>query len=284
MKPSGIFGFQLRRAFGSRTLPYVFLFSFGLMCACFCETCLLFWGHDAAELPSAAVAWVGNTDAMRTGPFLYFINYLMIPLAAAIFGDSFCADARDGLATNASIRASRTGFVLAGAVSAFLVASATMLVALVASQLLACLAFPASAGPDVYYLLGFWTAGADGLDMLSEGLFGGLRTQSRLLCNALYCIQAAMWSGAGAAVAYAVSLRAGGNRLVAIGVPSLLFIVANLALPWALSPYGLITSLLLDYGNYAYSLAAFVLEPLGTLLVALLAVALLARCGRDVLL
>lgn len=284
MRFSGTLCFQLRRAFGSKTLPYVTLFCFGLMCACFCETCLLFWGHDAAELPSAAVAWVGNTTAMRTQPFLYFINYLMLPLAAAIFGDSFCSDVKGGLVTNAATRSSLAAFVLAGAISAFLAAFTVMLAALVASQLLAYLAFPATASPDAYCLLGFWTAGADGLDMLSEGLFGSLRTQSRLFCNVLYCVQAALWSGTGAAAAYAVSLRAAGNRLVAIGVPALLFIVANMVLPQALNPYGLMTSLLLDYGNVDYSLAAFVLEPLGVLTLSLVGVALLASRRRDVLL
>lgn len=90
--------------------------------------------------------------------------------------------------------------------------------------------------------------------------------------------------GDGAVAAYAVSLRAGGNRLVAIGVPALLFIVANMVLPQALNPYGLMTSLLLDYGNVDYSLAALVLEPLGVLALSLVGVALLASRRRDVLL
>lgn len=284
MHARGIFQFQLRRAFGSKTLPYVLLLSFGVMCVCFLQACLKFWGHDVAEVPSAAVAWVGNYDAMETNVFSYFINYMMAPLAAAIFGDSFCSDVRGGLAASGATRSSLVGYVLSGALAAFLAAFFTMLAALLGSQILAYLAFPPSSAPDAYQSLGYFTAQADSLDHLSQGLFGDLRISARLLCNAIFCAQAALWAGVISAASYAVSMLVRGRRLVAIGVPTLAFLVANLALPQELAPYTLLTSPVVSYESLSLSAATFALEPLLVLLLSLLIVFLTARFGRDVLL
>lgn len=284
MHARGIFQFQLRRAFASKTLPYALLFSFGVMCVCFLQMCLKFWGHDASEVPSAVVAWVGNCDATETNVFSYFINYMMVPVAAAIFGDSFCADAKGGLAASGASRSSFADYVLSGAAAAFLVASLAMLAVLLGSQLLAFLAFPISSAPDAYQSLGYFTAQVGSLDHLSQGLFGELRISSRILCNLIFCIQAALWAGALSAASYAVSILARGGRLLAIGVPALAFLVANVTLPQELAPYTLLTSPLASSGPLGLSLAAFVLEPLAVLLLSLLAVFLAARLGRDVLL
>lgn len=123
MLARGIFQFQLRRAFASKTLPYALLFSFGVMCVCFIQMCLKFWGHDTSEIPSAVVAWVGNCDATETNVFSYFINYMMAPVAAAIFGDSFCADVKGGLAASGATRSSFACYVLSGAAAAYLLRS-----------------------------------------------------------------------------------------------------------------------------------------------------------------
>lgn len=265
-------------------LPYALLFSSGVMCVCFLQMCLKFWGHDVSEVPSAVVAWVGNCDATESNVFSYFINYMMVPVAAAIFGDSFCADARDGLAASGASRSSLVGYALSGAAAAFLVALLAMLAVLLGSQLLAFLAFPVSSAPDAYQSLGYFTAQVDSLDHLSQGLFGDLRVSARLLCNLVFCIQAALWAGVLSAASYAVSLLTRGGRLLAIGVPTLAFLVANMVFPQELAPYTLLTSPLASNENLSLSLAAFALEPLAVLLLSLLAVFLAVRFGRDVLL
>lgn len=284
MHARGIFQFQLRRAFSSKTLPYMLLFSFGVMCACFLQTCLKFWGHDVDEVPSAAVAWVGNSDAMETNVFSYFVNYMMVPVAAAIFGDSFCGDAKDGLAANGASRSSLGGYVLSGAVAASLVAFLTVLVALLGSQPLAFLAFPVTTAPDSYQSLGYFPAQADSLDHLSRGLFGSLRMSARLLCNVIFCVQAALWAGALSAASYAISLLTRGGRLLAIGVPTLAFLVANMALPRELAPYALLASLFAPDEGLSLSVVTFILEPFVVLLSSLLIALLTARSRRDVLL
>lgn len=284
MLARGIFQFQLRRAFASKTLPYALLFSIGVMCACFMQMCLKFWGHDTSEAPSAVVAWVGNCDATETNVFSYFINYMMAPVAAAIFGDSFCADVKGGLAASGASRSSFVGYVLSGAAAAFIVAFLAVLAVLLGSQLLAFLAFPISSAPDAYQSLGHFTAQVDSLDHLSQGLFGDLRVSARLLCNLIFCIQAALWAGALSAASYAVSLLTRGGRLLAIGVPTLAFLVANVTLPQELAPYTLLTSPLASNETLSLSFVAFVLEPLAVLLLSLLAVFLVGRFGRDVLL
>lgn len=284
MARCGVLRFQLRRAFGSKALPYVFLFSFGAMVVCHVQACLTFWGHDVAEVPSAAVAWVGNDGLILTSPFSYFVNYLMLPLASSVFGDSFCADVKGGLASNVASRSSLRGYVLSGVLAAFASAFCVMAAALFAFQLLAYLAFPSSSGPDAYQVMGLFTAEAGSLDQLSLGLFGHLRAGNRVLCNGIYSFYAALWAGAAAVASYAISILCDKNRLVAIGVPALVFVVANMVLPQELAPVALMGSILGDSGLVAYSSAVFVLEPLVVLAALFLAVAFAVRLKKDVLL
>lgn len=280
----GVLWFQIRRAFGSKALPYVFLFSFGVAAVCYLQTCLKFWGHDISEVPSAAVAWAGNSRSMETNAFLYFLNYLMLPLAAAIFGDSFCADVRSGLAANGAVRSSVREYAVSGAVAAFLAAFCAMATALLASQLLAHLAFPPASSPDAYQSAGFFTAVFDSLDHLSVGLFGRLRVSSRSLCNVIFAMQASLWAAVGSAAAYAISLFSNKSRLLAIGIPALTFSVANMVLPQELAPLVLMEAILFDGGVGEYSLAVFVLEPLAAPLLSVLAVVAVVSLRRDVLL
>lgn len=280
----GVLWFQIRRAFGSKVLPYVFLFSFGVAAVCYFQTCLKFWGHDISEVPSAAVAWAGNSRSMETSAFAYFLNYLVLPLAAAIFGGSFCDDVRSGLAVNGAVRSSVREYTVCGAIAAFLAAFCAMSTALLASQLLAYLSFPAASSPDAYQSAGFFTAEFDSLDHLSGGLFGHLRVSNRSLCNVVFAVQASLWAAAGSAVAYAVSLFSNKSRLLAIGVPALAFAVANMVLPQELAPLALMDAILYDSGAGGYSLAVFVLEPLAILALSVLAVFATARLKRDVLL
>lgn len=284
MSGRGVLRFQLRRAFGSKTLPYVLLFSLGVMVVCFLQVCLKFWGHDMAEVPAAAVAWVGNYDAMETNVFSYFINYMMVPIAAAIFGDSFCQDIKSGLAANGASRCSLSGYAMSGALAAFLVAFFVMLAALLGSQFLAYLAFSATSASDAYQSLGYFTAQPGSLDHLSLGLFGSLRISNRALCNTVFCIQAALWAAALSVTTYAVSLFARGGRLLSIGLPTLAFLIANIVLPQEFAPYVLMTSTLAVYENLRLSIVVFFTEPAVVLGPSFLAVFLGTRFRKDVLL
>ena len=57
---SGMLKLQIRRALQSKTLPYAILALMALVTVCFVQSCLMFWGHDRGEIPSAATQWVGN--------------------------------------------------------------------------------------------------------------------------------------------------------------------------------------------------------------------------------
>ena len=78
----------------SKTWRYAVVVGLVAMSVCFVQTCLVFWGHDAGEVPAADVAWVGDYESMQTPLFCFYLYFLMPFLAAAVFGDSLFLDVR----------------------------------------------------------------------------------------------------------------------------------------------------------------------------------------------
>ena len=139
---TGIFAAQTSRVWRGRTWRFVLLLFMLVMAMGYVQTCLAFWGHDAAELPSAATAWIGNHAVMQTPVFGLFAYFLMVPCSSAIFADSLLLDVRSRRANALAARSSERGYVISSAALAFASAFAIVLAALLLSQALAYLAFP----------------------------------------------------------------------------------------------------------------------------------------------
>ena len=272
---------QISRAFRSKTLPYVALISLAAMAVCFVQSCLRFWGHEVGEVPSAAVMWVGNEASTNTRLFSFFVAYLLFPLSAAIFGDSFFADAKSRASQYLATRSSLRAYVVSGAVAAFLVSLVVFFVVFAAFQALALVAFPVEEGQDAYRLFGVETVGANEFAWYDGMMFRGLFFANRYLYNLLYCAYDALWAGLMSLAAYVVSLYVRRSRLVVIGLPTFLFAVLWLALPPELN---IMQYMLSTTGLAGLSEAVFVALPVFALalLAALLAVPIATR--RDLLL
>lgn len=103
---TGIFAAQTSRVWRGKTWRFVLLLFMLVMAMGYVQTCLAFWGHDAAELPSAATAWIGNHAVMQTPVFGLFAYFLMVPCSSAIFADSLLLDVRSRRANALAARSS----------------------------------------------------------------------------------------------------------------------------------------------------------------------------------
>ncbi len=227
----GVLRLQLWRAFHTKLLPYVVLISMVVVTACFVQTCLMFWGHDAGEMPSAATAWMGNGFRANAMLFVFYVGYFLFPLTASLFGDSLNRDQSSGMSAVIASRCSLHSYVLSGAFAAFLVAFVCALAVLLASQAVALIAFPLDAAPDAFVTLGFATTRQDEFSWLEVVPMAPLLFSNRYEYNLLYCLYDALWAGTLAALSYAVSANVRTGRVMVIGIPTVLYIALSAALP-----------------------------------------------------
>lgn len=229
----GIFRVQARRAWQGGTWRLVLVLFMGVMALGFLQTCLGFWGHDVAELPSAAVAWMGNHAVMQTPVFGLFVYFLMIPCSSAVFADSLLLDVRAQRANALATRSSERGYVLSSAALSFACAFAVVLLALLFSQVVAYVAFPATASQDAF-AYGFNTSASysDALPAAAAGVpLVRLAAECRLVFNLLVALYEALWSGIMALVSFAVSLYVKRSRILVLGAPTLVLLVLSNFLP-----------------------------------------------------
>jgi len=167
---SGMLKLQIRRALQSKTLPYAILALMALVTVCFVQSCLMFWGHDRGEIPSAATQWVGNGLRSNAQLISFLVSYLLFPLTSAIFSMCLFDDKRDRAAYMLAPRSSMRSYLCSGALCSFGMAFVATLFVLLISQALAFLAFPAGTSADAYY-------GALGQLVTSQDEFALLATQ-----------------------------------------------------------------------------------------------------------
>lgn len=278
---SGVLRFQFSRMLRSKAWRYALVVGLVVSAVCFAQTCLLFWGHDIGEVPSADVAWVGNYESMQTPLFTLYLVFLMPFLSAAVFGDSFFNDVRRRFAACVVSRSSLRAYVASGAVAASVGGFLVVLVPLAVSQLLAFVAFPVAAGQDVFQLfVNTSAATADVTAWYRQTLFPGLFLNHRYLLNALFIVYDALWGGLLALASFVLSLYLRVSRLLVVGVPALALIVSTYLMPTDFNvARDLMLSLVMPRNPVFFALAPVAV---GALLVAAAAFAL--RSGRDVLL
>lgn len=278
---SKVIQFQFRRMLKSKAWRYAIVVGLAVVAVCFVQTCLLFWGHDVGEVPSADVAWAGNYETMQTPLICFYLIFLMPVLCAAVFGDSLFLDVKRRYACCVATRSSLGAYVLSGALAAFVGGFLVAFVPLLASQLLALVAFPASAGQDAFQLfLNTSAAEVDTTSWYRQTLFSGLFLNARYALNALFILYDALWGALLALAAFSLSLYARVSRLVVVGLPALALIVSSYLLP---SGFNIAQDLLLSL-VIPRNPVFFVLAPSALAILLLGSIALALRSRRDVLL
>ena len=277
----GIFRMQLARAAHSRMARYVFLFMLLVVAASFAQTLASFWGHDAGELPSAAVGWAGNADYLSVAPWAVLVFFLLFIVSSSAFADTLYLDVRCRAAGCVATRTTTARYVWATAGAAAIAAFVVVLVPLLVSQALALLVFPVSA-PD-----GFVTSFNDAASM--PDVFGtgsmeltlwDLRWSHPYLYNLIFICYDALWAAIMAAASVAVSLYTRKSRLVVLGAPTLVYLLSLFVLPrWAS-----LSSYLYPSATSEGSLAFMACAPVAVALAVIAAIAWALARGRDVLL
>lgn len=110
---------------------------------------------------------------------------------------------------------------------------------------------------------------------LSSLLFG-----NRYLLNLAYCLYDAFYAGAMALAAYAASIYFKGNRMLLLGLPTVIFLAASAVMPQGYN----FADHLLPGMNQVAPVAFMMAAPALISLVSALAVALSSSLKRDVLL
>lgn len=280
----GMLKAQAHRAFRLKNWRFALLIFVAVLLVAFIQTCLGFWGHDVAELPSAAYAWAGNHGAMQTPVFGLFVYFLMIPCSSAVFADRLNLDVRRKQANTIASRASLRAYVASIAAIAFAFAFLVTFLALAISQLMSFAAFPLVAGQDAFAEFNTpasYEAGmvpAVGVDPLSS-----LALDNRYAFNLLIALYEALWSGIAALVSVAISLYSKRSRILVLGLPTLLLLVSSNYLPSEVNVMATYLGLSFVWGGGATLFWLIALPVLAVFAaVATIAAALLTK--RDVLL
>lgn len=280
----GIFALQCKRARRSGAWRRALLVFMAVLAAGFAQTCLHFWGHDVAELPAASFAWTGNHGAMQTPIFGLFVYFLMIPCSTAIFSDRFFRDVRQKQANALITRSSIVRYVVSTALIAFLAAFLTVFLALLFSQVLAFLVFPAHAGQDAFAEFNtpasYEMARAPGAESY---LLAGLMGKDRYGYNLLIAVYEALWSGILALSSFAISLYTRRSRLLILGAPTLLLLTLSSFLPSKVNVMGTYLGLSFMWGSRG-TILGLVGLPFITAAVACGAIMFALATKRDVLL
>lgn len=208
-----------------------------LVAISFVESCLHFWGSDAAGLPSAAYAWVGNLDNMQIMALSVFVFYFIFLAGSVAFGDGFYLDAKRGTATLVATRCPAVAYALSTMVVAFAGGVLVVVIPLAISQLLAFLVFPATVGPYACDgALGFAAFEDSALVAnASNALFPGLYVSHPYLSNGVFIGYASLWAGLAGAASVVTSLFLRKSRLLVIGLPTLIYLISMVLLPPALT-------------------------------------------------
>lgn len=260
---------------------YALLFMLAVVAASFAQVLASFWGHDAGELPSAAVGWAGNADYLGVAPWAVLVFFLLFVVSSAGFADALYLDVRCGTAACVATRTITARYVWATAGAAALTAFVIVLVPPLLSQALALLVFPVSA-PD-----GFVTSFNDAASMPDvfgtgelELLLWDLWWSHPYLHNLIFICYDALWAAVMATASVAVSLYTRKSRLVVLGAPTLVYLLSQFALPrWAV-----LSSYLYPSVAPETSVAFMACAPLAVALAVAAAIAWALARGRDVVL
>lgn len=235
----GIFWVQLARARRSGMARWALLAMLVAVALSFAQTCLAFWGHDVAELPSAAVGWAGNSTAVGAVSWSMLVFFLLFLLPCAAFSDALLTDVRCRAAGCIATRTATVRYVLATVAVAALVGFVVVLVPLVVSQLLAFLVFPVATTEG---FAGSFNASAAEVALSTSDemrLFPDLWESLPYLYNLLFICYDALWGAIVSAASVAVSLYVHNSRLLVVGAPTLVCLLSSFLLPseWALYSY-----------------------------------------------
>lgn len=221
----GMLRFQMRRAMGSKILPYAFLTLLLFVTICFIQSCLMFWGHDRGELPSAATLWIGNGWRSNAKLISFMVWFILFPLTSALFSASFFEDRARSSVYLIACRGTAKSYLLAGGTCSFVMAALVTLAVFLISQALSLLAFPAISNWDSYFtMMDLAPTSQSSFEMLEGQPFSSLIFSNRYLYNLVYCLYLAIFAGSMALVTYASSLFLCRNRLVLLGLPTMILL------------------------------------------------------------
>ncbi len=229
-------------------------------------------------MPSAATLWVGNGWRSNAELMSFMVWFLLFPLSSALFAASFFEDRnRCGYYLIAS-RTTVISYFLAGGACSFIAAFLLTIAVLLVSQGLAFIAFPAQQSWDAYFtMLDLAPTSQSSFAMLEGQPLSFLLFSNRYLYNLACCFYLAFFAGAMAIATYVLSLFLKRNRLVLLGLPTMVLLGVSAVLP---NDYN-IANLLLP-GTYVTTPTAYLLAvPSVIFICSIVFLALSPRLNKD---
>lgn len=221
---------------------------------------------------------------MQTPIFGLFVYFLMIPCSTAIFSDRFFLDVRQKRANALITRSTIVRYVASTALVTFLAAFLTVFLALLFSQALAFLVFPAHAAQDAFAEFNtpasYEMAKAPGA---GSYLLADLMAKDRYGFNLLIAVYEALWSGILALSSFVISLYTRRSRVLILGAPTLLLLTLSSFLPSKVNVMGTYLGLSFMWGSKG-TMLGFVGLPFLAAALACGAITFALAAKRDVLL
>lgn len=204
----------------------------------FLQGLLRFWGRDVAELPSAAVGWVGNYESTQTYFWVYLMLFVCPALACMLQGDALLRDMKAKRLAPVLARSSLRIYITGSALAAYLLPFLFLLLFGILSQLVALIVFPAHAAVDAFQISYLDTAAGlgDRVAYLSELPLAFLFEQNQYLGNLAYIVYGAGLLAVLPLASFAISLFVRHSRLLVVILPVALLLIASQALPARFNP------------------------------------------------
>ncbi|MDU6347940.1 MAG: hypothetical protein E6593_14435 [Clostridium sp.] len=232
---TSVFRMQLRYLLCRRRTGLLFLLMAVIVTLAVAESGLRYYGAELSSVPSAAGGWIGRAPKgggsfFNLYVFVSFSRYLVLPIGALVFADSYLTDLKEGPYLAILTRSSSSAYRLSGALLAFVGGFAVIFIPLLISFCLSFLMFPIES--TVNPQNSGWSLLM--VQKIKPGriLFAPLFFQHPYLTNLVYIcydsLLAACWALASYALGYLVRI----SRLLVVVIPTVFVILVGEALDY----------------------------------------------------
>lgn len=232
---SSVFRMQLRHLFYRRRTGLLFVLMAVIVTLAVAESGLRYYGAELGSVPSAAGGWIGRVPRggmsfFNLYVFISFSRYLMLPIGALIFSDSYLTDLKEGPYLTILTRSSSNVYHLSNALLTFGGAFTIIFIPLLISFFLSFFMFPTES--TVHPLNSGFSLLVVQKIKPGQILFAPLFFQHPYLTNLVYILYDSLLAACWALASYALGCLVRVSRLLVVVVPTVFVILAGEALDY----------------------------------------------------
>ncbi|MDR3595875.1 hypothetical protein [Clostridium sp.] len=218
--------FEFKNCIKKKSCKVIFSFLFFISISGYLVTCYEFYGDHLTFIRSAHEVCIIQGVYSR---FLKNIEVLLLPLICCIiYSDSYYIEYKSGVYKSILTRTDRKNYIVSKAIVIFTIVFISFFLTLFLNQVLCLIAFPTE-GFDNNYALPAYDIG---FQNFAQGkLFDLIRLQHPFLYNSLFIVIISIFASVFALLGYSISLVYKKNRLLAVGIVYIAYIVSEVCLP-----------------------------------------------------